>query len=95
MSYRSREAKRRKKAAIHAAKKEQRNVRSNPSPRYYLTKVRYDCRCSSCGTKLRKRADMVYRHLGPVTLCLCCADRDPLVAYRLSVRWERAQEAKR
>ena len=92
MSYRSREAKRRKKAAVHAAKKkDQRNVRSDPNPRYYLTKVRYDCRCSGCGRHLRKRADMVYRQLGRVTLCLRCAEADPLVDYRTSLRWERAQ----
>ena len=32
---------------------------------------------------------MVFRKEGPVTLCVPCADRDPLVDYRLSQRWEK------
>jgi hypothetical protein len=91
MSYRTRQVKRRKKAAIHAARKKKRNDRPGSNPGYYLTTVRYDCRCQACGAKLRKRADMVYRQLGPVTLCVPCADRDSLVDYRPSLRWERAR----
>jgi hypothetical protein len=92
MSYRSREAKRRKKAAIRAARGEH---RERMDARYYLTKVKRPCSCSACGFKLKMGNDLVYRRAGPVTLCLRCADRDPLVDYRLSLRWERAQETKR
>lgn len=88
VSYRSREAKRRKKAAIRATKREH---RTTTATRYYLTKVKRPCRCSSCGAKLRMGDDMVYRKDGPVTLCLRDADGDPLVDYRTSLRWERAQ----
>jgi hypothetical protein len=91
MSYKTREAKRRKSAAIHGAKRKN----PNPNPRYYLTKVRYDCRCSSCGAKLRKRGDMVYRQLGPVSLCVGCADGDPRVDYLPSLRWEKARTNER
>ncbi len=86
MSYRSRESKRRKKAAVAKTKRQH---RPEMASRYYLTKVKHPCRCSSCGCKLAVRADMVYRHDGPVTLCVRCADRDPLVDYRLSQRWEK------
>jgi hypothetical protein len=92
VSYRSREAKRRKKAAIRATKGEH---RATMEARYYLTKVKRDCCCSACGAKLRFGADMVFRTAGPVTLCVGCADRDPLVDYRPSLRWEAAQSAKR
>jgi hypothetical protein len=88
MSYRSREAKRRKKTAIANTKRENVTVMRS---RYYLTKVKRACRCSSCGAKLRLGEDMVFRKDGPVTLCVRCADSDPLVDYRPSLRWEREQ----
>lgn len=86
MSYRSRESKRKKKAAIQSVKREHGKAMRS---RYYLTAVKRECRCSSCGLKLRVKGDMVFRKDGPVTLCVPCADRDPLVDYRLSIRWER------
>jgi hypothetical protein len=92
VSYRSRESKRRRKAAIRATKLE---YRETTRTRYYLTKVKRDCRCSGCGHKLRTGGDMVYRRDGPVTLCVRCADRDPLVDYRPSLRWEKARAAER
>jgi hypothetical protein len=59
--------------------------------RYYLTFVKRDCRCKACGRKLRTGADqMVYRKQGDVTLCVPCADADPLVTYRLSEKVERS-----
>jgi hypothetical protein len=92
MSYKSRERKRRKKAAQAGA---QRAHSDKTRSRYYLTKIERDCRCSSCGWKLRVGGDMVYRKAGPVTLCHPCADRDPLVDYRPSLRWERVEQTKR
>jgi hypothetical protein len=92
MSYRSREAKRRKKAAVAAVKREHSDAMRS---RYYLTKVKRACRCSGCGCRLAERIDMVFRKDGPVTLCVPCADKDPLVEYRTSVRWERARMARR
>jgi hypothetical protein len=35
---------------------------------------------------------MVYRHQGPVTLCVPHADEDPLVDYRTSVKWEQRRK---
>jgi len=92
MSYRSREAKRKKKAAVAQMKREHGVAMAT---RYYLTKVKRACRCSSCGGKLAARSDMVYRHDGPVTLCVRCADRDPLVDYRLAQRWENERARRR
>jgi hypothetical protein len=92
MSYRSRETKRRKKAGIAASKREHSTAMRS---RYYLTKVKRACRCSSCGKRLRERMDMVFRKDGPVMLCVDCADRDPLVDYRLSLRWEQDRRARR
>ena len=92
MSYRSRESKRQAKVAIASTKRQH---SATMAGRYYLTKVKRACRCSSCGDRLRVKADMVYRHDGPVTLCVRCADKDPLVDYRTSVRWEREQARRR
>jgi hypothetical protein len=55
--------------------------------RYYRIWVKRDCRCSGCGRRLRARPAngrprdrMVFRKEGPVTLCVPCAEGDPLVA---------------
>lgn len=85
MSYKSRERKRRKRAAIASTKREFATVTAT---RYYLTPVKHDCRCSSCGGVLKAGKPMVYRQAGPVTLCVPCADSDRLVDYRPSIRWE-------
>ncbi len=90
MSYRSRERKRQAKAAVAKVKREHGAVMRT---RYYLTKVKRDCCCSAHGGVLRVGEEMVYRHDGRVTLCVPCADKDPLIDYRLSLRWEK--EAKR
>ena len=85
MSYKTRERKRRTKIAGTRAKREHGDVMAT---RYYLTLVKRPARCSGCGKHLLVGDDMVYRHQGPVTLCVPCADDDPLVDYRKSARWE-------
>jgi hypothetical protein len=85
VSYRSREKKRRRKAAITKTKREH---SATMGTRYYLTLVKQPCRCKACDHKLARGDEMVYRRDGQVTLCLPCADRDPLVDYRPSMRWE-------
>jgi hypothetical protein len=94
MGFKQRERKRRAKAAQRSAQQRARDSGSS-SCRYYLTKVRHPCRCSACGAKLRAGDDMVYRRDGPVTLCLPCADGDPLVDYRTALRWERSRARSR
>jgi hypothetical protein len=90
MSYKSRERKRRRKAAVSRAKRQYSAV---TDARYYLTPVKHHCRCSACGGKLAPGVAMVYRRSGPVTLCVPCADRDSLVEYRPSIRWEQSRKA--
>jgi hypothetical protein len=53
MSYRSRESKRKKKAAVAQAKH---GHSAAMASRYYLTKAKHACRCSRCGAKLRMKA---------------------------------------
>jgi hypothetical protein len=90
VSFKARERKRTEKAATRKIKAEYSDVMR---VRYYLLPAKHECRCAACGTRLRRGAETVYRKLGPVVLCRPCADADPLVEYRMSMRWER--EAKR
>jgi hypothetical protein len=94
VSYESRRSRRRRKLGVAAARREHGEVMRG---RYYLTRVRRACRCAGCGGRLVVGGEMVFRKDGPVTLCVRCADRDPLVEYRTSVRWEqvRRKEASR
>ncbi len=88
LGFKARERKRQAKAARAQVRREH-----GPAmrARYYRTMVQRDCRCSACGARLRAGSEMVYRKDGPVTLCLACATRDPLVEVRVSLRWEREQ----
>ncbi len=88
MGYKSREKKRQAKVARAQVRREHGPAMS---ARYYLTLVQRDCRCSACGTRLRAGDGMVFRKDGPVMLCVLCADADPLIEYRPSLRWEREQ----
>jgi hypothetical protein len=99
MSGRDRRKRRMKKAGIAKVKREHTDTMAT---RYYRTLVKRDCRCSACGRKLRSRPasgrprdEVVYRRLGPVTLCVPCADKDPLVDYRTSESWERREQRRR
>jgi hypothetical protein len=94
VSYKSREKKRKAKIAVANAKREHRNVMET---RYYLTLTKRPASCSARGCRLRVGDEMVYRHNGQVTLCVKCADSDPHVDYRTSLRWEqqRARSRKR
>ena len=95
MGYRAREAKRRARykgqLQIHAAR---RNRNAQTADKYFLTFAQHDCRCAACGGHLRRGAEMVYRKNGSVKLCVACAERDPLVAYRPSAKWEARQKIK-
>ena len=85
MSYKSRQKKRKYKAAIKSAVAKQREAHAD---RHYLTIVKRDCCCNRCGTSLRVgRHECVYRHTPCEVLCLDCANRER-IAYRLSRKWE-------
>lgn len=92
MSFKSRQKRRMKKAAIRKAR---RHHASETPYRYFLTIVTTDARCTACGGHLRRNMEFVYRKHGPVCLCVSCADRDPLVTYRPSSRWENRRRQQR
>jgi hypothetical protein len=81
VSYRSREKKRRKKAAMNAAK--------GHADRHYLTMVKQPACCNKCGRPLRHRAECVFRYRPMEILCKGCAD-ERRIQYRISRRWEAA-----
>lgn len=92
MSHQSREKRRKKKIAIRTAKTKN---AARISTRYFLTIVTRETQCRSCGARLRLHADFVYCRNNSVCLCTGCADRDPLISYRPSLRWERARRKNR
>ena len=77
MSFKSREKKRRMKAAD--AKRriviERHRRRDDMRARHFLTPVQRNCCCNRCGDSLRAgRDDCVYRHTPREILCLNCAN---------------------
>ena len=92
MSFKSRQKRRIKRAAITGTKARHAEDTHN---RYFLTIVMRQTRCCACGKHLRETTDFIYKKTGPVCLCTFCADRDPLVRYRPSLRWENARRAGR
>ena len=87
MSFKSRQKKRMKKAAIARTKRTHRGLIAQ---RYYLTPVKRDTCCAKCAGLLRVDREMVYRKSPREALCVPCADSSQ-VPYRPSVRWERAR----
>ena len=70
MSFKSREKKRRAKAAQSSSQREQ---RSRYAERHYLTIVSRAACCNHGGERLRKGDDCVYRFEPKEILCLNCA----------------------
>jgi hypothetical protein len=92
MSFKSRQKKRQAKMAIRKTKRQHGDVMRT---RYYRTIVKRPARCAACGKHLRVGDEMVYKHQGPVTLCIPHADSDPYVDYTTSIRRERDRARKR
>jgi hypothetical protein len=93
VSFKSRQKKRQIRIAVAQAKREHRDVMAT---RYYHTLVRRPCRCAARGCRLRAGDEMVYRHDSRLTLCVPCADADPVARdYRTSSKWERTRERQR
>jgi hypothetical protein len=89
VSYKTREKKRQAKVRAQGMIKGARQTHSvETSTRYYLIHAGRECRCAARGCLIRKGQEMVYRKSGPVSLCLLCADKDPLVDWRPSAAWE-------
>ena len=87
MSFKQRERKRRKKAALSSSRL---GSRQSSSPKWWLTIVTRKTCCARCSGVLREGSEMVYRHAPREALCVLCAEGDPEVRYRPSMRWERA-----
>lgn len=94
MSFKTRERKRTKRIAVTAAQTQARRSGSS-SARWYLTIVSRDTCCARCAGMLRVGREMVYRATPREALCPLCAELDPTIRPRPSVRWERWRLAKR
>jgi hypothetical protein len=92
VSFKQREAKRKKRAALARGR-----VPGKPSAaeRWWLTLgVRKAC-CArpECRRIIAEGQEMVYRHAPREVLCVACADRER-VFYRPSTRWERSRKVR-
>ncbi len=91
MSFRSREKKRKAKAAIKISRHVHRDTMAG---RHYLTIVSRTCSCNECGARLKEGGECVYRNRPREIICKRCADKRGLVP-RISTRWEREREKQR
>ncbi|KAA0275383.1 MAG: hypothetical protein EDQ89_00175 [Acidobacteria bacterium] len=91
MSYRSREKKRKRKAAVGNVRAKHGDVMRS---RHYLTMISRNCCCNACGTALRRSRhdEAVYRHEPREILCLSCAT-ERQIDYRTSRSWDRKRKA--
>jgi hypothetical protein len=87
VGYRQREKKRRKAGAVAAAQRQSRRTGSSAG-KWWLTVVSKNTCCARCDGALREDRPMIYRREPGESLCLPCAERDPAVKARPSVRWE-------
>jgi hypothetical protein len=94
VSFQSREKKRRYKQAV---KRSRREHAGETAHRWSLTLApRKGAVCACCARNLRKGGEMVYRHEPAELRCVECGRREPdSKGFRPSLRWERAQRAKR
>jgi hypothetical protein len=85
MSFKSREKKRRRRAAIGNVRTKHGEVMKS---RHYLTITKRDCCCNECGKRLRRGGEMIFRFEPKEVLCKVCAERRE-VKYRVARRWDR------
>lgn len=97
MSWKSREKKRRMKAAEGTRRTviDHHRRSDETRARHFLTPVARNCCCNRCGTSLRvDRHDCVYRHTPREILCIDCANVEQ-IHYRTSSRWDAANRKRR
>lgn len=92
VAFKQREKKRKGRAAAAAAQGKSRETGSGQR-KWWLTIVTKKASCNRHGDVLAEGRPMVYRHVPREVLCVPCADSDPSVTYRPSVRWERRRQA--
>ena len=91
MSYSSRERRRKARYKLQiAASAARANRNEATAQRYFLIDAKRDGRCAARGCRFRRGQQIVFRKAGSLTLCLACAQADPLVwpQVRPSARWE-------
>jgi hypothetical protein len=94
VGYRQREKKRKKVGAVAAAQRESRRTGSSAG-KWWLTIVKQTTCCARHGGVLHEGTEMVYRHTPREALCVACAERDPAIRWRPSVRWEERRARRR
>jgi hypothetical protein len=87
MGFKARERKRRKRAGTKAAQAAARSSGSSAS-KWWLTIATRDGCCASCGGVFRVGREIVYRHRPMEARCCACAEDDPTIKPRPSLRWE-------
>lgn len=94
MGFRARERRRRKRAAMNAT---QRTARASGSSagKWWLTIATRDGCCACHGGILREGREIVYRHSPGEVLCVLCAEADPTIKPKPSIRWERTYGRRR
>jgi ribosomal protein S27E len=96
VSWKTREKKRKARMECAAVKRSKREHARETEARWFLTVARDKVACARCGTIIPLDGEMVYRHRPREWRCLPCGTRlDDSKGYRTSLRWERAQGAKR
>jgi hypothetical protein len=89
VSFQSREKKRRYKQAVKKAKQK---YADETAGRWYLTFASREADCDCCGTRLKRRDEIVYRRNPRTIRCVRCAERlEDSKGYRISQRWQRAR----
>jgi hypothetical protein len=77
-------------------KRSKREHAAETAARWFLTVARSKAACARCGAVIPVDGEMVYRHQPREWRCLPCGTRlKDSKGYRPSIRWERAQRAKR
>ena len=99
MSFKTRERKRKKRAAVNRDQARARKSGSS-SQRWYLTLVIKPCSCNNpeCGRHMRPGGkgdprELVYRREPRTVLCVDCAQKLG-IQYRPSARWEQSRRVK-
>ncbi len=88
MGFKQRERVRKRRAASDAAQVEAR-ASGSAAGRWWLTVAVRDGCCARCAGVIRAGRECVYRHRPGELLCVSCAQNDPNVRWRPSLRWER------
>jgi hypothetical protein len=90
MAFKQREKRRKRRAATAAAQSKSRETGS-AQRKWWLTIATKHASCNRCAGMLREGREIVYRHVPGEVLCTSCAESDPSVSYRPSVRWVRTK----